>query len=188
MLSRLHSSGDQLLCIGVQYMFTLDLTCMQYLCVHNPPNYDTDYRIFKCLRDLLMHAYTHFCLYWYWMAAFFWGGGGGGLRSLFFILEGPWAPFYEILKATLRMVQCLSLYQGLGSSKWVTSRHVHVHFAVETLCCLSVLFLAFMLVSDASMSCRVQFQKNLRCLVIFHFKVSIPKFANILLIIGLFGC
>ena len=33
------------------------------------------------------------------MAAFFFGGGGRG--SFFFNREGPWAPFYEILEATL---------------------------------------------------------------------------------------
>ena len=32
---------------------------------------------------------------------FFRGGGGGGL---FFIWKGPWAPFYEILEATLNFL------------------------------------------------------------------------------------
>ena len=33
-----------------------------------------------------------------------WGGGGGGLGPLFFIMEGPWALFYETLEATLLLI------------------------------------------------------------------------------------
>ena len=37
---------DNLFYIEVQYMFTLDLICIHYLCFRNPPNYDMGYRIF----------------------------------------------------------------------------------------------------------------------------------------------
>ena len=40
-----YSWGYQLLYIEVQYMFTL--ICIRYLCFHNPPNHDMDYRIFN---------------------------------------------------------------------------------------------------------------------------------------------
>ena len=43
--------------------------------------------------NLLMHVYTHVFVYIYSVRL-----GGGGL---FFIREGPWAPFHKILEATL---------------------------------------------------------------------------------------
>ena len=51
---------DQLLYLGVQYIFTLDLMCMQYLCVsviHWTMTQTTG--SLTCLHDFLMHAYTH---------------------------------------------------------------------------------------------------------------------------------
>ena len=47
-----YSSGNQLLDVEVQYMFTL--ICMQHLCASVIR--DMDCRIFNVLHDLLMHA------------------------------------------------------------------------------------------------------------------------------------
>ena len=74
-----------------------------WLC--NPPKYDTDNRIFKVPTGSFNACiYTCVCLYllckteWLpfsWRVAGAWGP--------FFIREGPWAPFHEILEETLNL-------------------------------------------------------------------------------------
>ena len=80
-------------------MFTLDLICMCYLCFRNPLNYDTTTESLTSLYDLLMHAYTLVFAFIYSVRlnGVLFGGGA------FFIGEGLWAPFHEILEATLHL-------------------------------------------------------------------------------------
>ena len=55
-----YSSGEQLLYMEVQYMFTLDRICMGYLCfseIHKTMTWVSE--SLTCLYDLLMHTYTH---------------------------------------------------------------------------------------------------------------------------------
>ena len=100
-----------------------------YFC--NPPNLDTDYRIFNVPTwSFNPCIYTGVCLH---MFAFtysvrlngclFQGGGGAGPFSLI-QEEGPWAPFHEILEVT-RMLEllwpsiCLSICLSVHVSKFV---------------------------------------------------------------------
>ena len=78
-----YSSGDQLLYMEVQYMFTLDRICMGYLCfseIHKTMTWVSE--SLTCLYDLLMHAYTHMFTFIYSVrlngCLFHVGGGGGG--------------------------------------------------------------------------------------------------------------
>ena len=93
-----YCSGDQLLYIEVQYMFTLVLICMQYLLVsiiHQTTIQTTG--SLTCLHDLLMHAYSHVFAFFEFCKTAWRAGGGLGTFSFPFIWEGPWAPFCEIL-------------------------------------------------------------------------------------------
>ena len=83
----------------VQYMFTLDLMCMQYLCfsIIHQAACDMDFRIFNVPTQSFMHACTHLFTFIYSVrqnGRHFHGVSGkgerrGGLESLFFfILEG----------------------------------------------------------------------------------------------------
>ena len=79
---------------------------MRYLCFRNPPNYDTDYRIFNVpTRSFNACVNIPVCLYLFcktdWLPFSLGVEGGWGLGAPCFIREGPWAPFYEILEATL---------------------------------------------------------------------------------------
>ena len=85
-----------------------------FACFCNPTNYDRDYRIFNVsTQSFNARVDTRVCLCLFCedkMAAFF---GGGGAEAPFFIQEGPWAPFYKILEATLMFVcvcACMCLH------------------------------------------------------------------------------
>ena len=89
-----YSSGNQLLDIEIQYMFTLDVLCMQYLCVfiiHRTMIWIT--RSLMCPHNLLTQIYTHVCLYLFfktdWLPI---SWRGRGFAAPFFIREGPCAP------------------------------------------------------------------------------------------------
>ena len=95
-------------------MFTLDLICMRYLCIsviHQTMIGTTG--SLTCLHDLLMHASTYVFAFIYsvrlngclFFLSFFFFGGGEAWVPLFFIQEGPLAPFSEILEATLRQME-----------------------------------------------------------------------------------
>ena len=78
-------------------MFTLDLMCMQYLCVsviHRTMTRTTG--SLTCAHYLLMHAYTHVFAFIYSVrlsgCLFPVGGGGEGLGAPFFHFGGPSGP------------------------------------------------------------------------------------------------
>ena len=86
--------GDQLLYIEVQYMVTLDLICMQYLCVcviHQTVTRTTG--SLTCLHNLLMRECTHVfdVIYSVRLNGCLFHGGGRSLGP-FFDLGGPLNP------------------------------------------------------------------------------------------------
>ena len=68
-----------------------------------------------CPHNLLMHAYTHAFAFIYSVklngCLFHWGVGCNA--PFFFGGEGSWAPFYEILEATLKMFRLKCMFMGI---------------------------------------------------------------------------
>ena len=89
--------------ISTVYIHTLFNMHAASVCFCNPPNYDMDYRIFNVPTwSFNVCIHTHEFAFIYSVRLNGCLLHGGGLGPLFVIGEGPWAPFYEILEATLQ--------------------------------------------------------------------------------------
>ena len=110
-----HSSDEQLLYLDVQCMFTLDLICMQYLCVSVIHQTVMDYRIFNVPTRSYMFVVIdsvrlNGCLF-----HFHGMGRGRNLEPPFiFRSGGSLGPLYEVLEAALQM--CATFRRHLSSS------------------------------------------------------------------------